>query len=298
MVCALCGGGFKVISWAHLKYAHGWRGRTVVRRYLRRFGVVVAACDETRDKIRRKVRADWLRKCQRRTRAGVLKAMRTRAAQGRRLGRRAVPHWLSDAGIRHFGSWKAAVDAAVGDYRAHCHVKYRTRAEVLADIRAFAAQGVDLTPSVVARERPGLYDAGTRMFPWSWRKALQAADIDPERYPNPQRRWDDAKARAWVQRAARRGPVHARQVPVSLYQYVRYTLGQSWPAWVGEVAGPQAMADRRPVWTQARVLRAVRRLLRDGVRGARLAVARDRLVASQARRVFGSWKRAVEAARE
>ena len=199
--------------------------------------MVVVASDETRDKLRRRIRGVWVAKRRRRTRAGVLKAMRAWAARGRRLGRSAVPGWLEHAGLRHFGSWPAAVEAAVGDCRAHSHFKYRTREDVCGDIRALAARGVDLTPSAVARERPALYDAGTRLYPWSWRKALKAAGVDPARYPNPSRRWDLEKARAWVRRAARRGPVHAKAVPVSLYQFVRYRLGRSWPAWVGEVAG-------------------------------------------------------------
>ena len=82
----------------------------------------------------------------------------------------------------HFGSWRAAIEAAGLDYDDLKRVKQRwNREEILARIRELHAQGHDLIdPKFKSKNRSLYLAACAHRYFGSWRRAVSAAGLDHE----------------------------------------------------------------------------------------------------------------------
>lgn len=96
-----------------------------------------------------------------------------------------VPVALYEAARRHFGTWKAAVQEAGLNYEAVTGHQRWMRALVMQQIQKLAAKGEPLDAFTVERRFPALHGAATRLFPRSWWKALEAADLSPADHKRP-----------------------------------------------------------------------------------------------------------------
>ena len=84
------------------------------------------------------------------------------------------------AGIRHFRTWRKAVEAAGLDYNAIQRKEHPTRwspENVITAIHCRQQQKRFLSNQYVAAEDPALHSAGRRYF-GTWRKAVEAAGLD------------------------------------------------------------------------------------------------------------------------
>jgi hypothetical protein len=77
----------------------------------------------------------------------------------------------------HFGSWRAALEAAGLDYDAIRRYRDWSDEEVLRKVRDLYAQGENLNAKKMEREYITLITAARRRFP-SWDRTLQAAGLD------------------------------------------------------------------------------------------------------------------------
>jgi hypothetical protein len=122
----------------------------------------------------------------------------------RALYERGVPLWwnairqshvdLSSAAVakHHFGTWRAAIEAAGLDYesilRQGARSRNRSQAKwskqsIIAAIRQRVADGKSLRPSVVIKDEKGIYvAAGKKNYFGSWRAAVMAAGFKYEDY--------------------------------------------------------------------------------------------------------------------
>jgi len=82
----------------------------------------------------------------------------------------------------HFGSWRAAIEAAGLDYGTFKRVKQQwTREEILLRIRELNAQGHDLLdPRFKTRHRSLYLAACAHRYFGSWKRAVEAAGLDHE----------------------------------------------------------------------------------------------------------------------
>ena len=106
----------------------------------------------------------------------------------------------------HFGSWRAAVEAAGLDYDDLKRVKQRwTREEILGRIREMHAQGHDLLdPRFKTRNRSLYLAACAHRYFGSWRRAVQAAGLDHETM-RENRVWTRARILRTIQELAAQG---------------------------------------------------------------------------------------------
>ena len=77
----------------------------------------------------------------------------------------------------HFGSWRAALEAAGLDYDAIRRYRDWSDDEILRKVRDLYAQGVPLNAKTMERENIRLITAARRRFP-SWDRTLSAAGLD------------------------------------------------------------------------------------------------------------------------
>lgn len=122
-------------------------------------------------------RYDW-------TNAAVVAAIRDRRRRGLPLNRQAVRR--DGQAVTHqarlrFGSWDAALRAAGVDPADVRKNRTWTRSEVLSAIRRRHASNRAMHRVAAYADEPRLVKAAQRMFPYSWRRALEAAGIDSGR---------------------------------------------------------------------------------------------------------------------
>ncbi len=115
------------------------------------------------------------------TNESIVDALRQAADAGRDLRWRAM--WLLDsklceAAVRHFGSYRAAMDAAGLDYRGKRSLTTWTPQSVLEALRAMRNRGESVNPSSMRRERHSVFHAARHFF-GSYAAALEKAGIDP-----------------------------------------------------------------------------------------------------------------------
>jgi hypothetical protein len=170
-----------------------------------------------------------------------------------------------------------------------------TRERIIHYILECEAEGRPLTVG-----EPGisqaLYQAGSRIF-GSWRNAIQAAGIRPER-DNYGEKWSPAKILMIIRNLARRHrPLNTAQLERrygSMLSAARRLFG-SWSKAVLAAGVDPAKLQRVVPWTRERVIEAVlTRALRNEPLSGRSTQPRSLVEAGQ--RFFGSWAAAVEAA--
>ena len=170
-----------------------------------------------------------------------------------------------------------------------------TREEIIRRILDLDAKGYPLTvgkPGV----SPALYQAGSRIF-GSWRNALQAAGLSPDRGSRAER-WPPAKILMVIRNLSRRRrPLRKKELEErfgSLVSAARRIFG-SWSKAILASGVDPAKLRRVVPWTRERVLETLlTRALRNQPVSARLMEPRS--IVEAGRRFFGSWSATLEAA--
>lgn len=103
----------------------------------------------------------------------------------------------------HFGSWRAAIEAADLDYNSFKRVKMQwTRDEILRRIREMNAQGHDLLDPRFKTKNRSLYLAAcAHRYFGSWKRAVEAAGLDHEQLREG-RVWTQARILRTIQSLA------------------------------------------------------------------------------------------------
>ena len=103
----------------------------------------------------------------------------------------------------HFGSWRAAIEAAGLEYSTFKRVKQQwTREEILVRIRGMNAQGHDLLdPRFKTRHRALYLAACAHRYFGSWKRAVQAAGLNHEQM-RESRVWTQARILRTIQELA------------------------------------------------------------------------------------------------
>ena len=170
-----------------------------------------------------------------------------------------------------------------------------TREEIIRRILDLDAKGYPLTvgkPGV----SPALYQAGSRIF-GSWRNALQAAGLSPDRGSRAER-WPPAKILMVIRNLSqRRRPLRKKELEErfgSMVSAARRIFG-SWSKAILASGVDPAKLRRVVPWTRERVLETLlTRALRNQPVSARLMEPRS--IVEAGRRFFGSWSATLEAA--
>ncbi len=170
-----------------------------------------------------------------------------------------------------------------------------TREEIIRRILDLDAKGHPLTvgkPGV----SPALYQAGSRIF-GSWRNALQAAGLSPDRGSRAER-WPPAKILMVIRNLSqRRRPLRKKELEErfgNLVSAARRIFG-SWSKAILASGVDPAKLRRVAPWTRERVLETLlTRALRNQPVSARLMEPRS--IVEAGRRFFGSWSATLEAA--
>ncbi len=170
-----------------------------------------------------------------------------------------------------------------------------TREQIIRDILDREAQGLSLKLGDQGVSHT-LYQAGSRKF-GSWRNAIQAAGISPERV-NCGERWSPAKILGMIRHLARhRSPLCVTQLERkygSMLTAARRMFG-SWSKAVIAAGVNPAKFQRVVPWTRERVIEAIlTRALRNQAIAARFIQPKSLVEAGQ--KFFGTWVAAVEAA--
>lgn len=171
-----------------------------------------------------------------------------------------------------------------------------SRERILRAILEREAQGHALNAKSLGRGRDQLYGAARRIF-GSWRNALLAAGIPPERVL-PSDRWPPWKVLAKIRYLARRRRPLSNAELERRYKNLAPAACRHFGSWTkaAVAAGVDPIRLRRVVpWSRERVIEAI---LKRALRGEMLArqLVQPRSLVDAGDRHFGSWAEAVAAA--
>lgn len=227
----------------------------------------------------------------------IVEAIRRRQADGKPLNTTAVLQedpLLHAAARRRFGSWRAAL-AALGLGPTELWPPER----ILAALRDRVQNGQSLAGPRVAREDAALFVAAERLM-GSWEEALaQAGVVDMAREENetdpvqgwtPERVIEALRLRRQENRNLRKAVLKSQEP--DLVAAAERLFG-SWTA-AREAAFPE---EREHRWSPERVLAMIQERAESGRPLTTTVVLKEcQLLCRHARRYFGSWQGALEAA--
>ncbi|WP_018290446.1 homing endonuclease associated repeat-containing protein [Verrucomicrobium sp. 3C] len=236
----------------------------------------------------------------------LLREIRAWHAQGRPL----YSHYMRQhyqellaAGIRYFGGWGKAVEAAGISYAEVRRYQRWSKESIVERIRSLHAQGTDLSfrSLMLSPYAPMVYAAIRPAYFGSWKNALLAAGLAPAdiyRY----RSWKEADILQEIRHLHAEGEdlssKYMDERANSLIATARRRFG-SWGAAVERAGLDYAKIRKRKRWTEAEILNQIRILAKLGVPLTSTKV-RNRepslFAAACKRRFFGSWREAVESA--
>jgi hypothetical protein len=211
---------------------------------------------------------------------------------------------LVSAAAYHFGSYRAAIEAAEIDYAEISRRPRWTKQSIIRLIKQARRQGQDLHWSAVTRRRDELGRAAfaslqPRLF-GRWDRALSAAGLDADdvsRY----RRWDrntvafELRSRAMDDEALNSGAIQREDS--GLHAAAVRHFGSYDRALRAARVDPDSVRRRR-AWTRNEVIDALRAAKRHGQHLADSAVRRDNpALYGAAVRLFGTFTAARNAAR-
>ncbi|MBI4581262.1 MAG: hypothetical protein HY718_16285 [Planctomycetes bacterium] len=301
--CLLCGRYFRFLG-CHLLRRHS----ISADQYKKRFGVAKVTCPEVRYRIgQAAIRRGWGKRAW--TDERILRKIRKRVAQGVSLARTRLARLepaLVQAATKHFGSWRAAVQAVGQDYdRVRLHVSDRiwTRAGICQAILARHAQGLPLNYQAVSDQDVRICSAALYHF-GSWAKAVDAAGLDYRgvRAKESAKRWTVVVVLREIRRLARAGlnlaPKSVRRQHDRLYGAAYRLLG-GWQAALLRCGINPAAQCSKPEWSRERVIEAIL-AEREAGRSLQPAAVRRRypsLDGAVSRYFPGGWRVALAAAR-
>lgn len=297
IVCLLCGETYRAITYKHLRFIHGFEGEHPIRDYKERFGLRVAACEESCE-LRRDVQVERYKKAGRHwTKARILREIRKRRSSRHGLAHSRAPLGLTIAARRMFGSWDAALKAAGVDPAVHRFTNAWDVERLTRAIRRHARGGRAVTASWVKGADPELHGAAIRLL-GNWTEAIRAAGLEVRVHREP-KRWAMDRVVAWVKAThAAGGDIRSIAAPAGAQDRVRSEMGLTWRAFVESIGIPYPGPRKRLDWSDKGVLGEIRRRRRQGLPLNAEAVVRDvgQSLVQQARKRLGGWDEALKAA--
>lgn len=209
---------------------------------------------------------------------------------------------LLAAGIRYFGSWMQAVQAAGIDYKRIRRYNQWTKENIIQTIQNLSAQGVDLSfrSMMLSGYASMVYAAIRKNYFGSWKDALEAAGLpsqDIYRY----RTWDNETIIDEIKQLHAKGhDLSSRNMDMthnSLIATARRRFG-SWEDALKEAGIDYTHIRKRKRWTRDGIIEGLRKLKSEGVPLISTEVAKrapDLFAAACKKKFFGTWLGAVEA---
>jgi biotin operon repressor len=210
---------------------------------------------------------------------------------------------LLAAGIRYFGSWAKAVEAAGLDYEDVRRYRSWNKEQIIKTIQKLEQEGADLSfrAMMLSKYAPMVYAAIRENHFGSWRQALEAAGL-PASEIYRYRSWTDEQILEEIRRLKKEGfDLSSKKMDEAanpLIATARRRFG-NWGAAV-ERAGLNYEAIRqRRRWTREQIAEEIQRLHKEGadLRSGEIRKTHPSLFAAACKdRFYGGWKHALEAA--
>lgn len=210
---------------------------------------------------------------------------------------------LLAAGIRYFGSWRTAVEAAGIAYDSIRKYRDWSKERIISTIQELEKQGVDLSfrAMMLSKYAPMVYAAIRPNHFGSWKDALAAAGLAPEeiyRY----RSWDDGQIIAEIKRLKDAGADLSSkkmdELANPLIATARRRFG-NWGAALERAGIDYDLIRRRRRWTHELILSEIRELALHGadLHSGEIRRQNPALFAAACKpRFFGSWSKALATA--
>ena len=212
---------------------------------------------------------------------------------------------LLAAGIRYYGTWRGAVEAAGIPYDSVRKYRDWSKERIVETIQRLEKDGVDLSfrSMMLSKYAPMVYAAIRPNHFGSWKDALTAAGLAPEeiyRY----RSWDDESILTEIRRLNSEGAdLSSKKMDETanpLIATARRRFG-NWGTAVERAGIDYSAVRRRRRWTRELVLAEILELRAQGadLRSGEIRHARPALFAAACKvRFFSSWTKALQAADE
>lgn len=234
-----------------------------------------------------------------RTAAEVVRAILRMELEGTSLKSRDVREnnpVLFTVAHRHFRCWGDALRAAGVDAEAVARRRKWTVDRILRTIRALHRQGVALNYSSAIQTDYGAVQKAAKLL-GSWDNALRAAGFDPAKVRLARQPWTREEILDLIRSRAAAGlPIKSYNIEPRSAEIASRRIFGSWRGAL-RAAGFGSELRRWPVWTEVSVVEGI--LLRQQA-GQPLYCAAAAHEASRlydaARRLFGKWEHALEAA--
>lgn len=210
---------------------------------------------------------------------------------------------LLAAGIRYYGTWQKAVEAAGVPYEEVRRYHRWTQELILAKIQELYSQGIDLSfrAMMLSQYNSMVYAAIRANHFGSWKKALEAAGL-PANEIYRYRSWDEKAILSEIQKLQDLGAdLSSKAMDESanpLIATARRRFG-NWGAAVERAGIDYSHIRRRRRWTQESIVQGIRELQQKGIPLQSSRVRREApalFAAACKHRFFGSWSKAVQAA--
>jgi Homing endonuclease associated repeat len=212
---------------------------------------------------------------------------------------------LLAAGIRYFGSWRKAVEAAGIAYDDVRKYQDWSKERIILKVQELFSQGIDLSfrSMMLSMYAPMVYAAIRPNHFGSWKNALAESGLSPEeiyRY----RSWDDDTILEEIRRLSDQGADLSSkkmdEIANPLIATARRRFG-NWGSAVEQAGLDYTQIRRRRRWTKEMIVGEIRELMAQNadLRSGEIRVQNPALFAAACKpRFFGSWNKALETARE
>jgi hypothetical protein len=212
---------------------------------------------------------------------------------------------LLAAGIRYYGTWRAAIEATGIPYDSVRKYRDWSKERIIETVQRLEKDGVDLSfrSMMLSKYAPMVYAAIRSNHFGSWKEALTAAGLAAEeiyRY----RSWDDESIISEIKRLNEEGAdLSSKKMDETanpLIATARRRFG-NWGAAVERAGIDYSSVRRRRRWTRELVLQEIQQLRTAGadLRSGEIRHQHPALFAAACKaRFFGSWTKALQAAEE
>ena len=233
----------------------------------------------------------------------IIKGIKKRNKTGSPLNSGAVQQAdnnLISAAIRHFGSWKKAIEAAGFDYsKIRKHERKWNREKVIKEIQKIYKHGKPVNCASIKKSHNSLFNAAVRYIGPSWQEAIELAGLDWSEIRKLQE-WDRKRIIKAIQLRKKKGK--------SLYQsdirkddYALYLAGwryfSSWGKALEEAGFDASKARKNKQWSKSKIIQAIKEYHKKGIPLNIVSIKKaDPKLLDAAKYHFGSWGKALEEA--